>query len=65
MRLAPSSWTTYATDSLRSSADQVLGDPRHDHEDPDQAVDDRRHRGQQPHDRLEHAAQPRRARTRR
>ena len=31
--------------------DQVLADERHEHQDADQPVDDRRHRGEQPHDR--------------
>ncbi len=38
--------------------DEVVADERGEHEDPDQPVDHRRHRGQQAHDRHHDAAQP-------
>ena len=38
--------------------DQRSAHERDEHQDPDQPVDHRRHRGQQPHDRLEHPPQP-------
>ena len=63
--LDPLSAMTPATDSFGAVGDDVVADEGDDHEDPDQPVDHRRHRGQQPHHRLEHPADRARARTRR
>ena len=45
---------------LALDADQVVADEGDDDEDPDQPVDDRGHRRQQPHHRLQHPVHPRR-----
>ena len=62
---APVSSTTFCTEFFSARGDQVVADERHEHEDPDQPVDHRRHRGQQADHRDRDPAQPRRARARR